>query len=353
MEYDSLTILKQSIEKGASDIFVIAGSPYAYKIQGKIVRQNDSILTPADTESIISGIYKLANKTFETFLTSGDEDFSFSLKDVGRFRINVYKQRGSLATVIRVVKFGIPDYKSLNIPEEVMNLRSANGGMVLIAGPAGSGKSTTLACMVDKINEERNAHIITLEDPIEFVHKHKNSLVSQREIYHDTKDYLSALRAALRETPEVILLGEMRDSETISSALTAAETGHLILSTVHTLGAANTISRIVDSFEYNQQQIRLQLSEVLNAVVSERLVPGVDGGYVAVFEVMKVNTAIRTHIRENKLHLIENTMSSSKDEGMLNMDDSLINVYKKGLISKDTLLEYANHPEIVIRKVSV
>ncbi len=352
MEYDSLTILKKSIEMGASDIFVIPGSPYAYKIQGKIIRQNDSVLTPDDTKNIISEIYRLAEKPFDSFVQSGDEDFSFSLKGVGRFRVNAYKQRGSLATVIRVVKFGIPDYKELNIPDEVMNLRKANGGMVLVAGPAGSGKSTTLACMIDKMNEERNAHIITLEDPIEYIHQHKNSLVSQREIYHDTKDYLSALRAALRETPEVILLGEMRDSETISSALTAAETGHLILSTVHTLGAANTISRIVDSFEYNQQQIRIQLSEVLNAVVSERLVPGVDGGYVAVFEVMKVNTAIRTHIRENKLHLIENTMSSSKDEGMLNMDDSLISVYKKGLISKETLLEYANHPDTVMRKVN-
>lgn len=352
MEYDAYRILEESVEKGASDIFLIAGSPYAFKVDGKIFRQNEEKLTPADTEFIISSIYKLAGKQFDQFLETGDEDFSFALANVGRFRVNAYKQRNSLASVIRVVKFGIPNYQEMNIPEEVMDLRKADGGMVLVAGPAGSGKSTTLACMIDKINEERNAHIITLEDPIEFVHRHKNSLVSQREIYHDSKDYLSALRAALRETPEVILLGEMRDPETISSALTAAETGHLILSTVHTLGAVNTISRIIDSFEYNQQQVRLQLSEVLNAVVSERLVPGINGGYVPVFEVMKVNTAIRTQIRENKLHLIENTMTSSKDGGMLTMDDSLVDAYRKGLISKQTVMDYATHQDIVLRKIN-
>ncbi|MDO4198725.1 MAG: PilT/PilU family type 4a pilus ATPase [Erysipelotrichaceae bacterium] len=352
MEYDVKEILRDSVEKGASDIFIIAGSPYAFKIKGHIVRQSEEKLNFKDCENIISQIYELnPHEDYNHFKETGDDDFSFSVSGVGRFRVNAYKQRNSAAAVLRVVNFGIPDPAALHVPEEVMDLCEEDKGMILVTGPAGSGKSTTLACMIDKINMERNAHIITLEDPIEYIHNHKNSLVSQREIYHDTKDYLSALRAALRETPEVILLGEMRDTETIQAALTAAETGHLIFSTLHTLGAVNTIDRIIDSFENNQQQVRVQLSEVLCAVVSERLVPAINGGYVPVFEVMRVNTAVKTQIRENRLHMIENTMAASKGEGMLMMDDSLLDSYKKGLISKETALNFASHPETLSRKM--
>ena len=353
MEYDVKTILKDAIDRGASDIFLIAGSPYAFKIAGVIERQNDERLKPADCEIIIRQLYDLyALGDYEYFRQTGDDDFSFSLSGVGRFRVNAYRQRNSCAAVLRVVKFGIPDPKEYNIPDEVLDLHTAKKGMILVTGPAGSGKSTTLACIIDRINETRNAHIVTLEDPIEFVHQHKKSLVSQREIYHDSKDYLSALRAALRETPEVILLGEMRDPETIAAAMTAAETGHLLLSTLHTIGAVNTIDRIIDSFETNQTQIRLQLSEVLCAVVSEQLVPSVDGNDIPVFEIMKVNTAVRSQIRENKLHMIENTMASCRNEGMITMDDALLDLFRQGKITKETVMTYAAHPDTIVRRMN-
>lgn len=219
--------------------------------------------------------------------------------------------------------------------------------MILISGSAGSGKSTTLACIIDRINSTRNAHIITIEDPIEYLHSHKKSIVSQREVYHDTKGYLPALRAALRETPEVILLGEMRDEETISTAITAAETGHLLLSTLHTVGAVNTIDRILDTFSHNQTQIRSQLSMVLNCIVSEQLVPTLDGSVVPVFEVLKMTPAIRSQIREGKIHQIENTMSSSKQLGMVTMDDALIELVRKKIISKETAILYSIHPDVI------
>lgn len=352
VKYDVLEVLKSSIEKNASDIFIIAGSPYAFKINHVIEKQCDEKLTPADTEDLISQIYEIhGTGSIEEFKRIGDDDFSFSLPGIGRFRVNAYRQRGSLAAVLRVVRFEIPDPEKLHIPEEVLELCNITRGMVLFTGAAGSGKSTSLACMIDKINSERNCHIITLEDPIEYLHNHKKSLVSQREIYHDSKDYLSALRAALRETPEVILLGEMRDPETISAALMAAETGHLILSTLHTSTAVSTIDRIIDSFDSNQHQIRLQLSEVLYAVVSEQLVPSLEGEMIPVFEIMKVNTAIRSQIRESRLHLIENTMASCKDEGMITMDDALMNLYHNNKISKETLVDYAVHKENVMNRL--
>lgn len=353
MKYDVLEILKSSIEKNASDIFIIAGSPYAYKINHTIEKQCDDKLSPADTEDLIRQIYELhGSGSIEEFRKTGDDDFSFSLPKIGRFRVNAYRQRGSMAAVLRVVRFEIPDPEKLHIPEEVIELCNINRGMVLFTGAAGSGKSTSLACVIDRINSERNCHIITLEDPIEYLHCHKKSLVSQREIYHDSKDYLSALRAALRETPEVILLGEMRDPETISAALMAAETGHLILSTLHTSTAVSTIDRIIDSFETSQHQIRVQLSDVLHAVVSEQLVPSVEGEMIPVFEIMKVNTAIRSQIRENRLHLIENTMASCKNEGMITMDDALMKLYHDHIISKETLVDYAIHKENVINRLN-
>ena len=291
-------------------------------------------------------------RDFETFRETGDDDFSFSLSRVGRFRVNAYFQRNTMAATLRVVRFDIPDYLERNIPEEVINLHKIKKGLILVSGPAGSGKSTTLACIVDKINETRSAHIVTLEDPIEYLHSHKKAIVSQREIFHDTKDYLSALRAALRETPEVIQLGEMRDPETIQTAITAAETGHLILSTLHTVGAVNTIDRILDSFPNNRELIRMQLSQTISAIVSEQLIPTVDGRIIPVFEIMKANTAIRFQIRENKLHLIENTMTSCRGEGMITMDDSLYDLYSKGIISLETAETYCIHHDAFMRKVN-
>lgn len=345
---DVKKILEQAVKMDASDIFFVAGSPYAFKIKKEIIKQDDVRLMPEDLKDIVQQLYSFAPYCrYENFQENGEDDYSFSLANIGRFRVNVYRQRNSEAAVLRVVKFELPDPKKLSIPDVVLDLAEQKKGMILISGPAGSGKSTTLACIIDRINLTRNAHIITIEDPIEYLHSHKKSIVSQREVYHDTKGYLPALRAALRETPEVILLGEMRDEETISTAITAAETGHLLLSTLHTVGAVNTIDRILDTFSHNQTQIRSQLSMVLNCIVSEQLVPTLDGSVVPVFEVLKMTPAIRSQIREGKIHQIENTMSSSKQLGMITMDDALIELVRKKIISKETAILYSIHPDVI------
>ena len=347
-------ILKQAVDMDASDLFFVAGSPYAFKIKGEIVKLGETRLMPDDLKDIIQQLYSFAPYCdYEVFAKTGDDDYSFSLPEIGRFRVNVYRQRNSEAAVLRVVKFDLPNPKELGIPDSILNLYKEKKGMILVSGTAGSGKSTTLACIIDKINETRKSHIITIEDPIEFLHCHKQSIVSQREVYHDTKGYLQALRASLRETPEVILLGEMRDEETISTALTAAETGHLLFSTLHTVGAANTIDRILDSFSHNQNQIRSQLSMALKAVVSEQLVPAIDGGVVPAFEIMYNTPAIRSQIREGKTHQIENTISSSKNQGMITMDESLLNLCQQKIISKEVAIQYSLHPDIMKMKVQM
>jgi twitching motility protein PilT len=283
---------------------------------------------------------------------TGDDDFSFALQGVARFRINAYKQRGSLSAVIRVITFHIPQPQELGIPEKIISLSEKKKGLVLITGPAGSGKSTTLACMVDHINSTRESHIITLEDPLEYLHPHKKSIVSQREVVSDTESYLTALRASLRQSPDVILLGEMRDSDTISVAMTAAETGHLVLSTLHTVGAANTIERIIDAFPPNQQhQIYIQLSMVLQAVVSQQLLPTVDNKIVPAFEIMTLNPAIRTNIREKKIQSIDSVIDTSSQEGMISMNTSLLNLIKEGKISEKTAFSYTTNAENLTNKI--
>ncbi|MBO4904843.1 MAG: PilT/PilU family type 4a pilus ATPase, partial [Lachnospiraceae bacterium] len=310
--------LAKITDDGASDIFIVAGLPLSYKRKGVFVEESSEKLMPADTAVIINEIYELAGGRDMTRLqTTGDDDFSFAIKGVARFRINAYKQRGSLSAVIRVITFKIPDPKERNIPEKIIEFADRKKGMVLITGPAGSGKSTTLACMIDHINSTRHSHIITLEDPLEYLHMHKMSIVSQREVVTDTDSYLTALRASLRQSPDVILLGEMRDYETMNVAMTAAETGHLILSTLHTIGASNTIDRIIDAFPPNQQhQIALQLSMVLQAVVSQQLVPSTDGGLVPAFEIMTLTPAIRNMIRESKVHQIYGMIYASAADDM-------------------------------------
>ena len=272
---------------------------------------------------------------------------------LARFRVNTYRQRGSLAAVVRVVAFDIPDWEKLSILPQVMDLAEETHGMILVTGTAGSGKSTTQACIIDQINRTREAHIITLEDPIEYLHRDIKSIVSQREIAIDTEDYLSALRACLRQAPDVILLGEMRDQETIHTAMTAAETGHLLIATLHTKGAVNTIGRIVDTFPAAQQdQIRTQLSMVLRTVVSQQLLPGVDGDLVPAFEIMHTNNAIRSLIREGKVHQIDNAIAAGgRDEGMISMDQSILNLYKAGKITREAALNYADNPEQMSRRL--
>ena len=348
-------MLKEAVEKGASDIFIVSGLPLAYKINNSIQNQSEEKLYPDATRRMILEIYELASQRDpKRLLEKGDDDFSFSLVGVSRFRVSTYKQRGSLAAVIRVVKFDLPDPVQLGVPQTVLDLGRLKKGLVLVTGPAGSGKSTTLACMIDLINRSRNCHVITLEDPIEYLHSHKKSVVSQREISNDTESYVTALRAALRQAPNVILLGEMRDYETISTALTAAETGHLVFSTWHTVGAANTIDRVIDAFPPNQQpQIRVQLSMVLQAVVSQQLIPAKDGSVAPAFEIMKVNGAIRNMIRESKVHQIDTVIYSSAGEGMISMDASILELYRQGKISAEEAMTCAAAPAALAKKMGI
>ena len=348
-------MLKAAVEKGASDIFIVSGLPLAYKINNSIQNQSEEKLYPDATRRMILEIYELASQRDpKRLLEKGDDDFSFSLVGVSRFRVSTYKQRGSLAAVIRVVKFDLPDPAQLGVPQTVLDLGRLKKGLVLVTGPAGSGKSTTLACMIDLINRSRNCHVITLEDPIEYLHSHKKSVVSQREISNDTESYVTALRAALRQAPNVILLGEMRDYETISTALTAAETGHLVFSTLHTVGAANTIDRVIDAFPPNQQpQIRVQLSMVLQAVVSQQLIPANDGSVAPAFEIMKVNGAIRNMIRESKVHQIDTVIYSSAGEGMISMDASILELYRQGKISAEEAMTCAAAPAALAKKMGI
>ena len=347
--------LSQITQSGASDVFIVAGLPLSYKLNGQIVSEGEEKLMPADTAALITEIYHLAGeRDMMRLKENGDDDFSFALKGIARFRINAFKQRGSLSAVIRVIKFTIPNPEDLEIPENIMDFADRKKGLVLITGPAGSGKSTTLACMIDHINSTRQAHIITLEDPLEYLHMHKMSIVSQREVVTDTDSYLTALRASLRQSPDVILLGEMRDYETINVAMTAAETGHLILSTLHTIGASNTIDRIIDAFPPNQQhQIAIQLSMVLQAVVSQQLLPTVDGGIVPAFEVMTLTPAIRNMIRESKVHQIDGVIASSAAADMIAMDTSILKLLKQGRISEKTALTYATNPELMQKKMQL
>ena len=346
-------ILKKAAEVHASDIFMVSGLPLTYKINNRIVREDEIRLMPEDTEQLILAMYHFAGeRDSEHMLETGDDDFSFSLVGISRFRVNVYRQRGSLSAVIRVVAFELPDPRGLGIPEIVLDLGDRTRGLILVTGAAGSGKSTTLACIIDRINKTRNTHVITLEDPIEYLHRHEKSIISQREIATDTESYMVALRASLRQAPDVILLGEMRDYETMGVAMTAAETGHLVISTLHTMGVVNTIDRIIDAFPPNQQgQIRVQLSMVLQAVVSQQLIPTVDGTVAPVFEVMMVNPAIRNMIRESKIHQIENVVSSSQSEGMISMDASLMALFQEGRITRQDAIMYSISPELMERKL--
>lgn len=351
---NALEFLTQTTKEGASDLFIVAGRPLSYKKGGKLTLINEERIMPAQSETIIREIYELAGqRDINHFLDSGDDDFSFAVQGLSRYRVSAYKQRGSLAAVIRVISFQLPDPEALGIPKQIIELGNLKKGLVLVTGPAGSGKSTTLACVINAINENHEKHIITLEDPLEFLHRHKKSIVSQREISSDTENYVVALRSSLRQSPDVILLGEMRDFETISIAMTAAETGHLVLSSLHTLGAANTIDRIIDVFPPNQQrQISVQLSSVLQAVVSQQLLPSKnETSMVSAFELMTSTPAIKNMIRENKIHQIDGLIYSSSAESMFSMDTSLLSLYKAGRISYEEALAHASNPEMLKRKL--
>ena len=349
MEYLERVVGSGDGESKASDLFIVAGAPVSMKVDRRMepVIQGEERLRADGAERLIRELYEsYAHRPMSHLLERKDDDFSFAVPKRGdgfrgaRFRVNAYLQRGSMAAVIRVVPFEIPSYQKLGIPENVMDLAEVTRGLVLITGTAGSGKSTTQACIIDRINHNREAHIITLEDPIEYLHKNDKSIVSQREIAIDTEDYLSALRACLRQAPDVILLGEMRDHETISTALTAAETGHLVIATLHTGGAASTIDRIVESYPGEQQsQVRAQLSLVLHSVVSQQLLPeaGVDGGLIPACEIMHRNDALRAVIRDkDKSNQIDTYIKEGRDEGMITMDDSVEKLLREGRITEET-----------------
>ena len=345
-------ILQKAIMESASDVFIVAGLGLSFRKHGVIILEETEKLMPRDTERLVREIYHLADdRDISILLKKGDDDFSVAIPSLSRFRVSTYKQRGSLSAVIRIISFQMPDPEKLGIPQSIIRFGNQSKGMVLVTGPAGSGKSTTLACIIDAINRTRRAHIITLEDPIEYLHRHVNSIVSQREIDVDTESYVTALRAALRQSPDVILLGEMRDYETISVAMTAAETGHLLFSTLHTLGASSTINRIIDVFPAEQQhQIAIQLATVLDAVVSQQLIPTKDGTVVPAFEIMVVTPAIRNMIRENKVYQIDGFINSSGSL-MISMDNSLLRLYQQGRITKDTAIAFATNPEMLAKRL--
>lgn len=338
-EIDELLLMAK--KRKASDVHLTAMLSPKVRINSELVSLTEEKLTVQRLEELIRPI--LTEAAAEKIEKFGEADFSYAISGEGRFRVNVFRQRGALAAVLRLVGTEVPPAEQLGIPSDVMDLIYKKRGLVLVTGPTGSGKSTTLASMIDRMNRERNCHIITLEDPIEYLHTHHQAIINQREIGLDSQSYTGALRAALREDPDVILLGEMRDLDTIATAITAAETGHLVLSTLHTIGAAATVDRIIDVFPTGQQQqIRLQLSNVLEAVISQQLIPNCEGnGRVAAFEVMFGSVAIRNLIRENKTHQINGLIQTSKKQGMQMMDDALYDLYTKHKIDKDMALSYA------------
>lgn len=350
---DLLKILDKAVNIKASDVHITVDLSPIARVNGKFVKLEEVILTNEDVYNLLKQI--IDEKLIHKINTQGELDYSISLSSGYRIRSNIYKQKGNYAMALRIIPKEIPNFEELKLPEVMKEFTKKQNGLILITGPTGSGKSTTLASLIDLINETRECHIITLEDPIEYVHKHKKSIVNQREIGKDSIDFNSALRASLRQDPDVILIGEMRDVETISIALKAAETGHLVFSTMHTIGAAKTIDRIIDSFEASkQQQIRSQLSTVCTGIVSQQLIPSIDeSSRIVATEVMIANTAIRNLIRENKIYQIQNIIQTSSKQNMFSMDQDVSRLYKQGLISKESLFSRCSDLQYVKKIVQI
>ncbi len=335
------TIFEKAVQARVSDIHFIVNSPIMFREHGHLRPYNDIELTAEHCEDYVKEI--LTNDQLVTFETVGEIDLAYSVTGIGRFRINIFKQRDSYSMAVRTVTMTPPTIEQLGLPEVISRVAKKQRGLILVTGPTGSGKSTTLAAMISQINQTRNEHIITIEDPIEYLHTHGNCIVNQREIGSDSRSFADALRASLRQDPDIILVGEMRDLETISTAVTAAETGHLVMSTLHTLGATKTLERIIDAFPPHQQaQVRTQLSSVLEAVISQQLVPRADGkGKALAMEILLCNNAVRNLIREGKSHQIQTFIQTGKNVGMVAMDESLVTLYQKRLIDKEALMKYA------------
>ena len=343
-------ILTVANQAGASDVHITVGIPPKMRVSGHLQEMTFPRMMPDDTHRLLYGI--MNEKQTKAFDEKGEWDFSYSISQLGRYRVNAFRQRGTCAMVFRLVGNKIPRPEELGVPESVVELYDKKRGLVLVTGPTGSGKSTTLASIIGKINRELDAHIITLEDPIEYLHKHDKSIVNQREVGIDTDDYSIALRSALREDPDVILVGEMRDLETISTAITAAETGHLVLSTVHTIGASNTVDRLIDVFpSHQQQQIRIQLAGVLEAIICQQLLPTGDGQRIAAFEVLHINSAVRNLIREGKSHQLITYMQTYRKQGMITMDDAILELYKAQKVTREVALQFAQDPDTMQNKM--
>ncbi len=338
-------IVSEGVRRIASDIHLTVGIPPTFRINGDLVPYGDQKLSMEDTEDLVR--QTLDDSHFQTLIEKGEVDLSYSSPGMGRFRVNAFLQRGSYGMALRIIPLEIPTMQQLGLPPVLGDLTRLPRGLILVTGPTGSGKSTTLATMIDMINKDRKCHILTLEDPLEYLHKHNRSIVNQREIGSDSKSFAAALRGALRQDPDVILVGEMRDLDTISIAITAAETGHLVLSTLHTLGSAKTIDRVIDVFPpYQQQQVRVQLSSVIQAVISQQLLPKADGkGRVAAHEIMIATPAIRNLIREDKIHQIDTVIQTGSKYRMQTMDSSLIDLYNRGLIKKEVAITQAINQE--------
>ncbi|MDA8079010.1 MAG: type IV pilus twitching motility protein PilT [Nitrospiraceae bacterium] len=342
-------LLKVMIEKGASDLHITTGSPPRLRIDGKLVPLDHPSLAPADTKSLCYSI--LTDSQKHKFEENNELDLSFGVKGLSRFRGNIFMQRGAVAGAFRTIPFEIRTFQDLGLPEIVNELVKKPRGLILVTGSTGSGKSTTLAAMVDRINSERYDHIITIEDPIEYLHGHKKCLINQREVNADTVSFKAALRYVLRQDPDVVLIGEMRDLETIEAALTVAETGHLTLATLHTNSAVQTINRIIDVFPpHQQEQIRVQLSFVLEGILAQQLIPKKTGkGRALAVELLVPNPAIRNLIREDKIHQLYSTMQTGQAKfGMQTMNQSLIELYSKGFISYEDAIGRSMVPEELI-----
>ena len=341
-------LLKTLVEKHGSDLHIATDTPPQVRVHGELERLPLTVLTPAETKQLVYSVLTDGQK--KRFEESNELDFSFGIKGLARFRCNVFMQRGAVGAVYRLIPEKVPEFADLGLPAVLAQLADRPRGLVLVTGPTGSGKSTTLAAMLNKINAERHGHILTIEDPIEYIHPHKNCLVNQREVHSDTHSFTAALRAALREDPDIVLIGEMRDLETVESALKIAETGHLTFGTLHTNSAAQTINRIIDIFPSGQQsQIRTQLSLVLEGIVCQALLPRADGkGRVVSLEILVPNSAIRNLIRDDKIHQIYGAMQAGQDKlGMQTANQSLASLYMKRLITLETaLMSSSNRDEL-------
>ena len=346
-------LLAKSKDINASDVHISVGSPPLSRVHGILSPLIEEVLMSDDTLSLVKQV--LNQEQFAILEEKGEVDCSYSVDAVGRFRVNAFKQRGSYSMALRLINFAPPDMSKLGLPQVMTSLCSTQRGLILVTGPTGSGKSTTLASMIAQMNRSRNAHVITIEDPIEYLHKHGTCLINQREVWSDTMSFANALRAALREDPDIILVGEMRDPETIGTAITAAETGHLVLSTLHTIGAVKTVDRIIDSFPpYQQQQIKVQLAGMIEAVISQQLVPTADGrGRVVALEIMIATPAIRNLIREGKTHQMQTLLQTGAKYGMITMDKSLLELYRIGKISANMVRQYAVDQEYIARELGV